>query len=42
MKQNRALKSGAGKIAIIGAGNIGAAIARGLAASGRFALKNSA
>jgi len=37
MKQNRALKSGAGKIAIIGAGNIGAAIARGLAASGRFA-----
>ncbi|MDP2866628.1 MAG: pyrroline-5-carboxylate reductase [Elusimicrobiota bacterium] len=30
------MKTGEGKIAIIGAGNIGAAIARGLAASGRF------
>jgi pyrroline-5-carboxylate reductase len=36
MKQNKSIKTGAGKIAIIGAGNIGAAIARGLAASGRF------
>jgi pyrroline-5-carboxylate reductase len=36
MKQNKNLKTGDGKIAIIGAGNIGAAIARGLAASGRF------
>ena len=36
MKKNKTLKAGDGKIAIIGAGNIGAAIARGLAASGRF------
>ena len=36
MKQNKKVKTGEGKIAIIGAGNIGAAIARGLAASGRF------
>jgi len=36
MKQNVTLKTGAKKIAIIGAGNIGAAIARGLAASGNF------
>ena len=36
MKQNKNMKTGEGKIAIIGAGNIGAAIARGLAASGRF------
>lgn len=36
MKQNNTLKTAEGKIAIIGAGNIGAAIARGLAASGRF------
>jgi pyrroline-5-carboxylate reductase len=36
MKQNGTLKTGAKKIAIIGAGNIGAAIARGLAASGNF------
>jgi pyrroline-5-carboxylate reductase len=35
MKQ-KTVKAGTGKIAIIGAGNIGAAIARGLAASGRF------
>ncbi|MCX5792973.1 MAG: pyrroline-5-carboxylate reductase [Elusimicrobia bacterium] len=37
MKKNSPNKRGAGKIAIIGAGNIGAAIARGLAASGRCA-----
>ncbi|MCX5785910.1 MAG: pyrroline-5-carboxylate reductase [Elusimicrobia bacterium] len=36
MKQNKTIKNGAGKIAILGAGNIGSAIARGLAASGRF------
>lgn len=36
MKQNKKVKTGEGKIAVIGAGNIGAAIARGLAASGRF------
>src|SRR3989338_7262171 len=36
MKQDKKVKTGEGKIAIIGAGNIGAAIARGLAASGRF------
>ena len=36
MKENKKNKTGEGKIAIIGAGNIGAAIARGLAASGRF------
>jgi len=36
MKKNKKVKTGEGKIAIIGAGNIGAAIARGLAASGRF------
>lgn len=36
MKKNKIFKAGGGKIAIIGAGNIGAAIARGLAASGRF------
>ena len=36
MRQNKKGKTGEGKIAIIGAGNIGAAIARGLAASGRF------
>lgn len=36
MEQNKKIKTGEGKIAIIGAGNIGAAIARGLAASGRF------
>ena len=36
MKQNKTKKTGDGRIAIIGAGNIGAAIARGLAASGRF------
>lgn len=36
MEQNRITKNAAGKIAIIGAGNIGSAMARGLAASGRF------
>lgn len=36
MERNKKIKTGEGKIAIIGAGNIGAAIARGLAASGRF------
>jgi len=36
MEQNKSIKKGAEKIAIIGAGNIGSAIARGLAASGRF------
>ncbi len=36
MEQNDAKTDACGKIAIIGAGNIGAAIARGLAASGRF------
>ncbi len=36
MKQNKKIKAGAKKIAVIGAGNIGAAIARGLAASGKF------
>ena len=36
MRQNKKVKTGEGKIAVIGAGNIGAAIARGLAASGRF------
>ena len=34
--KNKKAGSGDGKIAVIGAGNIGAAIARGLAASGRF------
>ena len=37
MKKNGTNRRSAGKIAIIGAGNIGAAIARGLAASGRCA-----
>ncbi len=36
MKQNKNPETGPGKIAVIGAGNIGAAIARGLAASGKF------
>lgn len=36
MKSNKKVNAGEGKIAIIGAGNIGAAIARGLAASGRY------
>ena len=36
MKQNKTIKNSEGKIAIIGAGNIGTSIARGLAASGRF------
>lgn len=36
MKQKKSAGTGAGRIAVIGAGNIGAAIARGLAASQRF------
>lgn len=36
MERKKKGKTGEGKIAIIGAGNIGAAIARGLAASGRY------
>lgn len=36
MKQNKNAETGRGKIAVIGAGNIGAAIARGLAAAGKF------
>jgi len=39
MKNNKA-EAGAGRIAIIGAGNIGASIARGLAASRRFKPEN--
>lgn len=40
MEQNDAKTDACGKIAIIGAGNIGAAIARGLAASGRFRTRD--
>lgn len=36
MERNKTMKKGAAKIAILGAGNIGSAIARGLAASGGF------